>query len=260
MRHSTRFGYVFAVLLLLPAHSTKAQAPQEGAFPVAAARELAITYVNMIGILTERLFGSFLPPQQQPDKTTRFMQALSGRLQEIYVDVTTPIFARRLTAEDIRILTGEFKSPVFQAFTAALAEGTVTVMPCIWSDLRTLPKVQEAPSEKQRELARQLWTLQNEANSSPPQTGSEAANPPVPEKLQEQIARLEEEWRKRSDCIDDNAIAVFATRLTAEDLKALIALEQSPSMQKLHSVMEEVEEQLGLQLAAEFQKFLNSKK
>jgi hypothetical protein len=219
---------VYALFLLLPVHNTRAQALQTDELAIAAAKELAETY--------SKANVPFLP----------------GRLRELYVDVATPIFARRLAAEDIRFLTDEFKAPVFQALTTALAESLAMIMPCLQSNLDALPKLQEPPAEERSRLARQLWALQQEANPSRYQTGSDAANPPIPEELQEQFARFQEEWRQRSNCIDDSTTAILATRLTGEDLKNMIALEQSAPMQKLNAVAEEVQEQLRLKLSAEF--------
>jgi hypothetical protein len=126
------------------------------------------------------------------------------------------------------------------------------MMPCISSKLDSLPKPQETYGEEQRRLARQLWELHQATTSSPPQTDIDAANPPIPEELRERFAGIKEEMRQRSDCVDDGATAILATRLTAEHLKTLIALEQSAPMQKLHAVGDEVSEQLGLKLSEAF--------
>jgi hypothetical protein len=135
VQHSTRFACVYALFLLLPVHNTRAQALQTDELAIAAAKELAETY--------SKANVPFLP----------------GRLRELYVDVATPIFARRLAAEDIRFLTDEFKAPVFQALTTALAESLAMIMPCLQSNLDALPKLQEPPAEERSRLARQLWAI-----------------------------------------------------------------------------------------------------
>lgn len=254
MRHSTHFGCVLAVFLLLPAEGRIARAAQPDESAVAAARELADTYSNMISLLSERLFVSFLPPQRDAANIAHMMRALVERFREIYIGIAAPIFARRLTIEDMQALTRDFKAPAFQTFTAAVADSTPIMISCMRSDLAALPKPQASPSEDRQRLARQLWVLQQEANPSPPQSGGDAVPPPASKKLQEEFARLEDEWRKRSDCIDDAATVLLATRLTADALKGLIALEQSPLVEKLNVVMEEVKEQFGQTLAEEFQK------
>ena len=257
MRYSTRFSYVFVLFLLFLAQSTKGQTQQSDEAAIEAARELANTSSKTISILAERLFISFLP-RLQHDKAAPFVQALAARLEEIYVEVATPIFARRMSTEEMQLLTKEFKTPVFQTFTAALAEGTAIMMPCMLSELGALPKPEEPSSEEQHSLARQLWLLQGEANSVPPNAADEPAYPPSA-KLQEQMERFQEETRKRFNCIEDGSTALLANRLTVEELRAMIALEQSQPMQKLNSVMEEVKQQLGSKLVEEIPKIFGAR-
>jgi hypothetical protein len=256
VRYSTLLSYVFVLFLLILAQSPKAQTQQLDESIITAARELANTNSKMISILAKRFFLSFFP--QPPDKVAPLVQALAGRFEEIYADVATPIFARRMTVQEMRLLTEEFKAPVSQALIAALAESVAIWMSCMRSELGALPRPEEPASQEQNRLAQQLWMLQNETNSVPPTTSGEPAHPPSA-KIRQEMERFQEEWRKRSNCIDDGATAVLAKRLTVEELKALIALEQSQPVQKLNSVMEEVNQQLGLKMVEEIPKIFGAR-
>jgi hypothetical protein len=237
---------VHFLLLLFLTLSAKAQTQQSDDPALAAARELAIAQSKIASIIAK---GSFVP------------LAGTGRFQEIYTEVAIPIFARRLTAEEMRLLTQEFNRPVFQTFMVALGEVMMVWMPCSMSKIDALPKPKEPRTAEHQRLARQLWLLQYDEYATPSESGAEPdqPQPPLPKKMQEELDRFQEERDKRKNCFGDGAVAVLAERLTIEELKALISLERSQPVQKLNPVLDEVHRQLWSKVTEEVQKMMGER-
>ena len=263
----TRFGCVHFLLLLFLTLSAKAQTQQSDDPALVAARELAIAHFKTVNIVGEHFFASFSP---HPAEVAHFM---FGHFQEIYTEVAIPIFARRLAAEEMRLLTQEFNRPVYQTFMVALGEAMMVWKPwkpCTSLEMDALPKPQELRRAEHQRLARQLWQLLADGYAAPSESGAEPNQPQprLPKKLQEDFDRSHEDmtynrftfpWPitrmgKRMNCQDDGAVAVLAEHLTIEDLKALISLEQSQPMQKLNTALDEVHWQLALKAVEDAQK------
>jgi hypothetical protein len=247
----------FLVLLFLTL-SAKAQTQQSDDPALAAARELAIAHSKSVSIVAERVFASFLP---QPAEAAPFTHALVGRFQEIYAEVAMPIFARRLTVEEMRLLTEEFNRPVYQTYMAALGEAMKVWMPCVFLKPDALPKPPELRTAEHQRLARQLLLQLPDRYLAPSKSGAEPNQPQphLPKKMQEDFDRFQEKWDKRMSCFQDGATAVLAEHLTIEDLKELISLEQSQPVQKLDTVLDEVHKQLLPKLTEEGQKMFGER-